>query len=473
MAGARRVYLSHTSELRQFPAGRSFVAAAEVAVTRAGDAVVDMAFFAARDESPADFCRARVRESDVYVGLIGLRYGSPVRDRPEMSYTELEFDAATEAGLPRLVFLLDDQAALPIPAANLVDSDLDLLARQRAFRNRLQHAGIIVTTVAAPEQLELSLLSALVEMTSAPAQRHRGRRSVLILYSRHTRDLGMLLARELAPDAGVLVWQVEPGLSLTSSGAEALLSRLNNVDLAVILPAGLFHDEHVSPQNWFEIGAVVGGLGAARTVIVTSDPDDGVAAWTKLPSLSLSPQEDKAEMIQAAASQVLSQLLALDQRSEVQPEFYSCFLSYAQADEEFVWRLASDLQNVGISCWLDRADMPIGGQISQELHRGLAGQDKVLLVLSENSVDSGWVQEELRRVTDLESLRRRDILFPIGIDDFAFATTRASIRELRGKRQIANFTGWTNDAVYRLSLRRLVRDLTFGATDSTSSVTAG
>src|SRR5262249_10263556 len=86
-----------------------------------------------------DLCADIVQRSDVYVGVLGTRYGSPVSDKPEVSYTELEFDTATEAKLPRLVFVLDTNADnVGIPVSALIDERFG--ARQAAFRARVRSA---------------------------------------------------------------------------------------------------------------------------------------------------------------------------------------------------------------------------------------------------------------------------------------------------------------------------------------------
>ena len=163
-SGATRVFLSHTSELREFPRERSFVAAATDAVARAGLVVTDMAYFAARNQRPADVCRLEVAKADVYVLVAGFRYGSAVRDRPELSYTELEFEQATELGLPRLVFLLDDDGVVPLPARLI--RDVETGARQERFRKRLLEADVTVVMVTTPQQLEFELHHALLEFRS-------------------------------------------------------------------------------------------------------------------------------------------------------------------------------------------------------------------------------------------------------------------------------------------------------------------
>ena len=128
------------------------MAEAERAISAAGHVIVDMADFPATDHPAAQLCAERVRGCDVYVGLLGTRYGSPVRDKPEVSYTELEFDTATAAGLPRLVFLLDTAAAdVGIPLKELIDNNFG--ARQEEFRRRVQVSGLVTPYFASPAAL--------------------------------------------------------------------------------------------------------------------------------------------------------------------------------------------------------------------------------------------------------------------------------------------------------------------------------
>jgi hypothetical protein len=129
------VFISYTSELSGYPSSLSFAQAAREAVLKAGLRPVDMGLFSAREAGPAEYCQREVRASSIYLAVVGFRYGSRVPNRTDgVSYTEFEFLTATESGMPRLVFLLDERVRLP---RRLVDRDRSAV---EGFRQRLRHA---------------------------------------------------------------------------------------------------------------------------------------------------------------------------------------------------------------------------------------------------------------------------------------------------------------------------------------------
>ncbi len=93
---------------------------------------VSMKQFGARDAPIHDFNRARVQECQLFLGIVGHLHGS-CPEGSAQSYTELEFAAAVEGELPRLMFLASDDFPL---AADLRESD-EKNARQGAFRRRV------------------------------------------------------------------------------------------------------------------------------------------------------------------------------------------------------------------------------------------------------------------------------------------------------------------------------------------------
>lgn len=174
-----RVFVSHTSELRDYPVGASYVAAVERAISAAGHVVVDMADFPSVDAAPAQVCIDRVQGCDVYVGILGTQYGSPVRDRPEVSYTELEFQAAADGGIDRLMFLLDTDAdALGIPPKALIDREHG--ARQDAFRERVRASALTAQTFRNPDDLARLVERSLRDLADARRRRPAGGRRLAV-----------------------------------------------------------------------------------------------------------------------------------------------------------------------------------------------------------------------------------------------------------------------------------------------------
>jgi hypothetical protein len=140
--------------------------------------------------------------------------------------------------------------------------------------------------------------------------------------------------------------------------------------------------------------------------------------------------------------------------------FYSCFISYSSKDEAFARRLHADLQDKGVRCWFAPKDMPIGAKILDTIDEAIRLRDKVLLILSEHSIASDWVEGEVTRGLDEERERKRIILFPVRIDDAVLETPKPWARLLRGQRNIGDFCRWKDHDAYQQSLNRLLRDLT-------------
>jgi len=188
------------------------VAEVERAISAAGHVIVDMADFPAADRPPAQVCVERVRGCEVYVGVLGTRYGSPVRDKPEVSYTELEFDTATETGMHRLMFLLDTTADdVGIPVSRLIDYEFG--NRQGAFRRRVQDSGLTTQSFADPATLGRLVERSLRELTAA-----------------HGRSGSRIAREQISPVLGVSAVTVDaaakdPGPVFTAVGVETFTGR--------------------------------------------------------------------------------------------------------------------------------------------------------------------------------------------------------------------------------------------------------
>ena len=139
-------------------------------------------------------------------------------------------------------------------------------------------------------------------------------------------------------------------------------------------------------------------------------------------------------------------------------EFYSCFISYSSKDEDFAKRLYADLQSEGVRCWFAPEDMKIGDKIRHTLDESIRIYDKLLLILSENSINSKWVEKEVETAFDKETLTHT-VLFPIRLDNAVMETDMVWGKDIRRTRHIGNFTNWKDHDTYQAGFKRLLRDL--------------
>ena len=140
-------------------------------------------------------------------------------------------------------------------------------------------------------------------------------------------------------------------------------------------------------------------------------------------------------------------------------QFYSCFISYSSKDQNFAERLHADLQNKGVRCWYAPEDLKIGDKIRVGIDESIRVHDKLLLILSKNSIESEWVEKEVETAMERERQQKRTILFPIRLDDMPLEIESGWVADIRRSRNIGDFRRWKRHNTYSIAFERLLRDL--------------
>lgn len=93
------------------------------------------------------------------------------------------------------------------------------------------------------------------------------------------------------------------------------------------------------------------------------------------------------------------------------------FVSYAQADKGVARQVAEALRDAGLLVWIDAWDLAPGDSIAERIDQGIASSDILLVLLSQSSVASQWVQKELSTALSGELRDRAITVIPALIED--------------------------------------------------------
>jgi uncharacterized protein YjbI with pentapeptide repeats len=148
-------------------------------------------------------------------------------------------------------------------------------------------------------------------------------------------------------------------------------------------------------------------------------------------------------------------------------QFYSCFISYTTKDEAFARRLHGRMQQEHLRVWFAPEDIKAGQKVHEQIEEAIRVYDKIVVILSRNSLQSKWVMDELRRARKAELAMNRRKLFPIRLMAIEGLRNWECI-DLETEQDIANevrayhlpdFSRWKQHDAFETAFARLLRDL--------------
>ena len=490
------------------------------AITRLQHQHGTMEFFGARADRPIETCLQEVRTSDLLVVIIGHKYGTYV-GKTGISFTETEFNEGSGLGKPCLVYFRDP--GVPVLPEH-VERSLKKTRQLAAFKKRLR-GRYTVASFRNPNDLAVQVAADIPKAMTSTGSMETLEGRVQLLKSganawndwrrtnpRPTDLRGASLTGAKLHGANLSEAKLD-GLDLDGSDLSAAnLSRaglrktnLQGADLGgtTLIGADLgsanLRGANLREANLSEANlsmAYLIGADFRRADLSGATLDEATAGETNFADINLSvvrgldtirhevpstigidtvyKSQFRIPEVFLRGCGVADNFIALMGSLVARPiEFYSCFVSYSTQDREFAERLHADLQAIGVRCWFAPYELQAASETREKLDEAVRLHDKLVLILSESSMNSPWVKAEIANARQREEREKKQMLFPITVVPFAEIKQWKlfdadigidSAREIR-EYFIPDFSNWKDHDSYQTAFQRLVSDLKAQASD--------
>jgi hypothetical protein len=121
-----------------------------------------------------------------------------------------------------------------------------------------------------------------------------------------------------------------------------------------------------------------------------------------------------------------------------------------------------------VRCWFAPHHVQSGKKLYEQIDDAIRLHEKLLLILSPDSINSEWVKTEIAKAREREVQEQKRVLFPVLVgmsfqdlrswEYFDADIGKSSSREIR-EYYIPDFTNWRSATFYREELAKLLRDL--------------
>jgi hypothetical protein len=103
------------------------------------------------------------------------------------------------------------------------------------------------------------------------------------------------------------------------------------------------------------------------------------------------------------------------------------YVSYSHRDKPIVDHIVARLKEDGHDIWIDSLKLRPGDNIQRRIEEGLAQADALIVVISENSFRSQWIQHEFTSMALQQISKQERRIIPVRIDNSAVPSYLADI----------------------------------------------